>query len=427
MLAILLGFVIGIKLGSWWVANALALFLGLNPAFLLFEYTIMPDMLSVFLVLSLFFLWSVEGEIRWYKAAAMGAAVGACVLIRSSAVPLCAVFVVGTLLVRCAHDRAALADVKNSRSRAAFFGVLILTALLVVGPWLWRNLILYDKVSPVNFQSRNLLIYKAMHDDLDMSLPLMEKVNGSSENVERVDYIWLGKLSQSYSSNEAERIARDLVWEQVTSHLRTQLLDMAETFLSFGGLSPTSGNDRFALRFWFTYLVPDSESVARVNVPPSTRWVDSPFRWAESDFVYVPTGGDSALIRYWSLAGLWYLDLVRPALFVLFFLMLVLLFALRGIIPSEAQARTGVHAVLVCGAAYLVTVLGHTLTLTDNDRYIASLDLLSFLVSATIVAYLFRFCIFSVIGGWGVCGARTHPNFPPFIEDTRFWHSRPDG
>ena len=132
--------------------------------------------------------------------------------------------------------------------------------------------------------------------------------------------------------------------------------------------------------------------------------------------MYVPTGGDSALTRYWSLAGLWYLDLVRPALFFLFFLVLLVLFAFRRVIPSGAQARTRVYAVLVCSAAYLVTVSGHTLTLTDNDRYIASLDLLSFLVSATIVAYLFRPCIFSIIGGWSVCGARTHLSFPLFIE-----------
>jgi hypothetical protein len=223
-------------------------------------------------------------------------------------------------------------------------------------------------------------MYKAMHGQLDLSLPHIKEVNRalSAEDVDHLDYDWLESLSTAYTANEAEHTAKKVLWEQISRHPQTHLIDMIETFFSFGTLYETPGNDRFAVRLWFAQTMRDIENIHSLAMPPPREI---------SRFLYVATGRNTPLIWLWNRLGVWYMNIVPAVLFVSFFLLTALFALYRSSDQSRPTTRNQDYAIWVCGTAYLLTVLGHVLTLTDNDRYIASLSFLSVLVVLCIVAY----------------------------------------
>jgi hypothetical protein len=242
---------------------------------------------------------------------------------------------------------------------------------VLIGPWLWRNYRLYHTFSLTNYINRNLLIFKVLHYPPDLTLPKMKAINqvlGTSE----VNFDWLLKLQTVYSLAEAERITGELFWEQVAANPRLYIWQIASSFIDFGGFSGLTGNDLTASLYWFVHVVNQPQAWQPINTSSSAK-SRVPF------FYYVPVAGDASLGLVWSKIGEVYLRGVRPALYVLFFVLGIAYVAkqrLGVLITREVPGQM----IGILGGGYLVTIVAHTLTLTDSDRYASLFDWVPLLV-----------------------------------------------
>jgi hypothetical protein len=264
-----------------------------------------------------------------------------------------------------------------------FLLFLGLSSAAIVGPWLWRNVMLYDQVSLNMFQNRTLLIYKTMHSSFDKRLPVVKRESALLGR-DSVDYDWLGKLGERYGTIGAERVASELLREQWRRHPGRQLKDVLKSFACFGGWYEHCDDDRAPIRYWFENLVGDVAAVDRLHEqsrPLAERL----------GFTYVTTRGDSIWTRAWQKSGWTYLVVLRPILFVGFFIALALPRLRRWPKPSafhEAATR-------FLSLGYLATAAFHSVTLTDSDRFSSLYDWMGLLV------------ILLMVERWRVSVART--------------------
>ena len=366
VLTVLMGIAVGRVLRVRGLAEGLAIFLGFNPVYLLYEHTLMTE--TLFLVVLLGFTLaasiSLTGRLTWWKGVVLGSALGLCVLTRANALPICIILAGGVGVARYLREsRTSSSATVGAVLRFAL--ITCLTGVLVVGPWLWRNGQLYGNLSLVNFSNRNLLIYKATHHPLDTTLPRLREVNVALSTTE-VNYDWLWSLAKAYPTIEAERIAASLVWEQLTHHADVYAQEVIESVAGFVGLHGAYLNERTAGRILFRAITDPAAMQSLTSIPD---WVHRRY----PDFEFQSLSGNPVVAQVWAELGLGYLTYVRPLLFAVFISMglICLLHRLR---VSHRRTWEANVALKLMGVGYVVTLLVHAVTLTDNERYAVPFD-----------------------------------------------------
>jgi hypothetical protein len=383
LLCVPLGWYIGRALRSQPTADALALFFVFNPVYLLLEHTLLTEGLSIFTML-IFTLLAVTAVNRppspWL---AFGTAVmaGVCSMVRINLLPFCAALMALVLtrwlLAIWLREprlgkgvRSLLWPHDALRRLRAVVTILAPTALgivLIFGPWLWRNYAAYGVVSFSEHGARSLLMWKTMSGTVDPTLPTYRQYANGHTNMA---YAWLLDFSNKYPTAEAENIAEAIMAEQMEAHPLRHLLGILASALNSAGIyleGYAPGDDRGAVAWWFQYLV-SSPTAVQESFPELDTWMD-----------YAPITTPSSLLPWWSSAGLFYLQVVRPTLVLgsvfAFALMLYQLWRRQLLWRSPP-----VQSVLVLGGAYYLTYLFHALTLTGSDRFAVISDWIALLL-----------------------------------------------
>ena len=357
----------------------MAIFLGLNPVFLLFEHAALTETLFIFafLLFILISLLCVQGKLTWYKGVLLGLSFGICTLTRPNAVLLCLAAILGIFLVKRVTSQS-----RENKQSYQFAAGLVFAVLLVVGPWIWRNYALFHNISLANYNNRNLLIYQALHYSLDTSLPKFKEV-AKSISSDNVNYSWLFALSNKYPTDQAESLAGAIVYEQVTHHPGKYLKSIMESFINFGSLnrSPLTG-DRSATLIWFQDLVVNRPDLDVINNKP---WVSK-----STDFSYQPSRYiNNNYDRAWSQTGATFIKFVRPVLFICYFLAGIVYIVLRTRYKTLPYTKND-YAIIILGSGYLLTVLLHAVTLLDSDRFTIPFDAVSLLVVILVCEWIFK-------------------------------------
>jgi hypothetical protein len=410
--SIFLGLAIGSLLRSRLITEGLVLFLSINPVYLLSEHMLLTETFYLFTLLGFITvaLVCLRGKLNWLTGLFLGLAFGINLLTRANGILLCIVVILGICVIGFkkyrrfptltrpilssqgiglelgkSFDPTRLNDEKAGertslkRSYLGFMISLGLATMFVVGPWIWRNYVLFGTISLVNYNNRNLLVYKLMHDHLDSSLPYIHEVNQSFA-MNEVDYHWLFKLSYDYPTDEAERIAGEVYWEQIRMHLDLQIQDMRESLQCFVGYCPGVSNDRVDLRNWFSKVINNPAYLHTLNTRP---WLKSD----TPDFTYIEYGADIPLLHLWSAAGNFYLIIFRPFLVILF-IILGVLYLVYHAYKRSWRPNHQTYAIVLLSLGYLATILLHVVTLADIDRFAVSFDIIPFTVILLVASLL---------------------------------------
>ena len=389
--SVALGWLIGRLLHSPLVSIGLVLFLGLNPVYLLAEHTLMTETLFLFTLLAfvcvvlICWLRNQKDKPSWWQGIGLGATMSICILTRANALPFCLLLMAGVLLQPYIFRKSTenSGNIFSQKHNWGFVAMLFITVVLFFAPWLWRNYVLFGNLSLVNFNNRNLLIYKEMHYPLDNTLPLLTATNRQL-NAEKVSYGWLWQLAGAYPTVQAEALAGQLVQEQIVAYPLRHLAQLVESFAGFGGFYYHAGGERTSVLFWFSMVANDITLIHANNTPVE---IAKNFPY----FVYIATGENTLPIRLWSRAGVLFLRFIRPLLYATFFVSLLLyaLYLKRSLTKWNLSAiwstitsreSTGDTIIIFASAGYLLTAVAHAVTLTDSDRYAAPFDWISLLV-----------------------------------------------
>ena len=409
ILSVLLGLLLGYILRSKLLALGLGLFLALNPFYLLTEHMILPENLYLTSLLGLIVLGvlALRGELNWATGFGFGVLFAICNLLRANGLIFCMILLVGVLFFwiqnswrsrqQCfapkANGLAAAqkSKISNLNSKIPEFASFIFDQRLIhflaasavgvsilVGPWLWRNYQLYQKITLVNYVERNLLIYKTFHGVIDPALPLtrqatqsLTKEDGTAFTV--IDYQWFAALAEEYPSNQAEKIAADILAEQIEQLPRQHWRDIQESLKCFGGLCQKLAGGRADVRFWFTYVVPNPDLLHKNN---TQAWIKA----TNPGFQYVAHTSLPLLLYLWSRAGLLFFVRLRPLIYFTFFVCLVIFFitlCARFFHSQQIKLTLQEAVILTLGMGYLATAVLHSTTLAAADRYAAPFDIIS--------------------------------------------------
>jgi hypothetical protein len=185
-----------------------------------------------------------------------------------------------------------------------------------------------------------------------------------------MEYAWLLDFSKKYPTAEAENIAEAIMAEQMEAHPLRHLQGILASALNSAGIyleGYAPGDDRGAVAWWFQNLVSSPTAVQEI-FPELDTWMD-----------YAPITTPSSLLPWWSSAGLFYLQVVRPTLVLgsIFAFALMIYQLWRRQLDWRSPA---VQSVLVLGGAYYLTYLFHALTLTGSDRFAAISDWIALLL-----------------------------------------------
>ncbi len=368
LVAAALGCCVGMAARSPRAAEALAVFLGLNPVYLLHEHCLMSEGLSLALLLAMTAVALARIGDRAagpWGGAALGALSAMNALTRVNALPFCVILSAGAILSRPGSAG------RKGMARAA--SAWVLAFLVVAGPWIERNHRLYGKVSLNLFQYRALLIYKAMHQRLDPKQPQLRRTLDAL-SWGNVDYNGLWKLKAEYGTVGSEEVAARLLKEQWRAHPGRQARDVLDSLRGFAGLHGPAEDDRTPVRYWFRALAGDVAAVDRLHDGSASQAVTLGLH-------YERACGDSSELRGWRWCGLAYLEAFRP----------LLVLAFLGSLGSWRLARVGErtrrdYAIRWLSAAYFSMVGFHALTLTDSDRFSSLYDWAAVLVILLVVA-----------------------------------------
>ena len=366
LLSVGLGVVIGVALRSRRIAEGLALFLGIDPVYLINEHALMSEGLSLVTLLAfvlLLILAQRDGPSA-IRGAWIGLSVGAAALVRVNALPFCAGSVVmGLVLMLAGRPRP------NLRMMVRYVLAMAIVFGAVVAPWLYRNYTIYHRVSFVLFQNRPLLVYRGLHPCFDPDLPLFRKVQAAVKRPD-LDYDWLQELTNQRGTHGAETTAGALLAEQWRHRSIAHVKDMMFNVVCFAGIYETSGNDRAPMLHWFEQVVGRPGAVRRDFPRYESLAEDLEFRFTDR-------GGESPSSRWWRSLGRSYLIWIRPLLF-LAFVLAVFAGAPRGLQGRSASLG---EAVLACLATGYFAVAGfHAVTFTDSDRFASLYDWAAVLV-----------------------------------------------
>lgn len=362
-----LGLWIGRILGSPLASEVMVVFLGFNPYFLFNEHAIMTEGWYLFVQIAFvaLTLLAVRNGFTVMLGIGIGVTAAANVLTRSNVLPFCLTVSTCAVVLRVISDRRNKALSRPVQPYLGPISAIIIMSAVLIMPWLWRNYQMYGVWTFVNYNNRNLLVWKAMHDNIDYSLPKISQIN-SKLGTERVDFVWLAKTRQVYEANEIEAIAMDLVMEQITSLPLTHIYDIGTALLGFAGIYDVYGDDRTAVRWWFN-LIRNQDQINELNA----------FHYnaiaPRSAYSYTEREVGSLLNDWWSRIAIGYMMVVRPVLLLFFFVMLSS-YLIRAKHIITAKPKIYWQTVVILSTGYLVMIALHSVTLTDGDRYALIFD-----------------------------------------------------
>jgi hypothetical protein len=383
LLCVPLGWYIGRALRSQPTADALAIFLAFNPVYLLLEHTLLTEGLSIFTMLVFTLLAVIAVSRAPSPALAFGTAVmaGVCSMVRINLLPFCAALMALVLSrwllaiwLRAPRPRRDVRGIiwpddapQRLRSVLKILAPTALGLILIFGPWLWRNYAAYGVLSFSEHGARSLLMWKTMSGTMDPTLPTFrEYADGRTE----MAYAWLLRFSKQYPPAEAENIAEAIIAEQMAVHPLRHFQGVLASGLNHAGIyleGYAPGDDRGAVAWWFKRLV-SSPTAVQESFPELDTWMD-----------YAPITTPSRLLPWWSSAGMFYLQVVRPTLVIgSIFAFALMLYQLWR--RQLAWRSAPVQSVLVIGGAYYLTILFHAFTLTGSDRFATISDWVALLL-----------------------------------------------
>ena len=365
--AMLLGGLAGVLAGSRVTAIGMALFLAVNPVYLLFEHAVMTETLSIMCVSGYMVavLWaSKRSDLPMRGGLAVGALFSLCILTRSNLLLFCAISItVVPLSWYACQQRLATGGARHAWK---YLAAVALTAGVLVGPWLMRNGSAYGDFTLLKSINRNLLVYKSMYDPVDLSLPKIRAITdvlGSQD----LNYDWLARLTSVYGPVQGEVIARDLWWEQISAHPERYAVDVLQSLLGFAGFYYNQAGDLTALHHWFTEYLVDVSLQDANNLSLD----------GYQGFRYVPTlHHNRQILEVWSESGMAYLRVFRPAMNIALLLAFTL-YLWRFLRSKPLAIKQRDVILLVFATAYMSSAFLHILTLAVNDRFVSSYDLIA--------------------------------------------------
>jgi 4-amino-4-deoxy-L-arabinose transferase-like glycosyltransferase len=188
------------------VAIGLALFVALNPLYLVYEHSLMSESLAVFLVLaSVDLALGVFGAASAGRGLAFGLAFGALLVTRPNA----ALLVVAALLAGVARRRHRKSERPSGKDVWATTALAIVLGLsIVIGPWLLRNHRALGRASLFASPQRTLLYYAI---ERELVPPAIDGVGDEQDKVRTfwalVDQGAAGEASAREIRLRAERVA----------------------------------------------------------------------------------------------------------------------------------------------------------------------------------------------------------------------------
>lgn len=366
------GFLIGYLSRSRLTAVGLALFMAVNPVFLLNEHLVMTESLFLFTMLGFtaVVLYSFQRQLNVTTGLLVGLAFSFCVLTRGNGLFFCA-SLLGLLVL--ARLRLLGHFLSSSGSLPFFISGIALGTLVTFGPWLWRNFSAFGQFSPLTHNTNlNLLLYLYEHDLIDPSLPTFQKY-GNAFDPERpqtiYNLIWLSRANIV----EGEQRARLLVREQV---IHQPLRYGQEVVFSLQHLAgyPVPGvkANRGSVDQWFKHLVSDVTKVHDLN----NNW------YTAAEGAYIASRIGSPLTDAWATFGSFYLFPLRLILTGLLATSLALYAALwRSITPNFTRVF-----IVSFSLAYFLTLAAHAITLSDYDRFVVPFDWIPVLLICLMVS-----------------------------------------
>jgi lysophospholipase L1-like esterase len=367
--SVALGLAIGALVGSPLVALTMMAFVGLSPVYLLHEHSIMCEAfaLTVYLALVLAGLACLRPASGWRSWAALGVLTGLATVTRANMIALAATMAVGACVLRWTSGTRGLRCLAPAL-------VASVVAFVLVAPWLWRNWSAYGRPVLYNSAKRNVVMYKSMHAPLDPTTPTLAKVNRRLK-YDVVDYEWLWRLTTTYPSNRAEKLAGRILAEQIERHPVQHLRQMGETVAGFFGFKGYHLNERTGLLFLFRVMVGD---VGRMNALA----LESPSAPLVRDWTYVPRAGDTPATRLFARWGSSYLLPGRAIGSVVVFCMLAAYLLWQA--ARRGGRDPGFAVVVALAVGYAATVAMHAVTLADYERYSTMFDFVLVLIAALI-------------------------------------------
>jgi hypothetical protein len=379
MAGVVTGWWIGRILRSKFAAEALAIFLGLNPIYLFNEHWLMSEGLSLVAVLVFVAVWmtSLRDGLTLGRGILLGLVIGASTLIRINSFPFCATLAAGLLVAEVRRGSFSISTGRFRSSVAVIFAMGV-ASVAVVGPWVVRNQVLYGQITLNAHTNRTLLIYRACHDAVDRRMPLLKQTSAVLGN-NIISYEWLATLKERYGLAAAEQVAGQILKEQARSRRRRALAQFGLSIAGFAGYYRFVDNDVAMTRFWFDHFVGRNDALNKMENAWSSVAAAVGFRYARRD-------GDPRWTRYWQRLGLTYLVKLRPLLFVGF------LFARAVHLRSRRAWSIGGadEALLWLSAGYVATFLFHAFTLTDSDRFGSLYDWVPLLLVAWVAQRVLR-------------------------------------
>jgi hypothetical protein len=256
---------------------------------------------------------------------------------------------------------------------------------MIVGAWTWRNNRVVGLTTPFTANTnRNLLIYLAQHNLIDLSLPHIRRWPAGFDP-ERPVTIYDFVQTFGPDSVQAEQLAGQFVREQLGYQPGRYGQEVAASLLHWAGFPVTTSaalgrDDVFS---WFAYVVSDVAYLDSINAAYD-------FDPARIDFTYISRNEDTWLTQWLSIAGRIYLAHGRWLLFSLL-TVLTLIYLIHFYQSDWSVTETVIR---LFGPIYLLTWLLHALVLADYDRFAVPFDWLLVLLIACLLQ---RFCVPGVL------------------------------
>jgi len=372
-----LGLAAGRSLGWRLGGVVIGAFLALHPVYLLFEHVAMSEALFTVLLWAFATLCivTVGRNPGVLYGLLLGAAFSACVLTRAPGFFLCAPVLLGVMLFSLARGPD---DFRKRLFRLVWFALgLFVAVAAIIGPWSYRNYLLYGTLSPfTNNAQRTLLAYMAVHKVMDPNAPEMRSLDQDMAKDRRSAS---GKLIRRLGSGpQAEQKAGRLLRAQIHQQKWKYLTQVGYSLRSFLGLPvPPRHAASHDVIYWYNRYVLDV---------PATRYHNANFMRMKTTFTYVKKGRDGRLLRLWAAAGVAYLTWGRTALVIIFGLSVVT-YLLTGGFRRAGQEQA---VVVLFSVGFLSAAICHAVLLAGKERYAVPWDGFQVLVIAGVLDHLAR-------------------------------------
>ncbi|HIP73729.1 MAG TPA: hypothetical protein EYH05_20315 [Anaerolineae bacterium] len=379
--SVVLGLIIGYLARSRLTAIGLVLFLSINPVYLLNEHLVMTEALFLFslLVFSVIALLCLRDGINFTTGFLLGLSAIITILVRANGLFFTLSVIASVFWLQAYTPFQLAVGVKKffiKPTAVKFFIGLCIGIILIFGPWLWRNYKAYNKFLPLTYNTNlNLLAYSAEHFLIDISLPQMSQYTDFyNPEYPGTIYSLLSILRKDIKVGERE--GSFLLKEQIFDHPGEYLQETGYAFYYFVGYPvPGVASGRSDTLWWFNNMVTEVTRIHEIN---QNFYVNT-----NTPTAYITSRTDNNLIQSWAKAGASYLLSFRATLTTIFLMLLIIyLFYMYRQCTQPALRH---HIIIIFSLAYFVTILAHSITLSDYDRFAVPFDWIPLLVICLII------------------------------------------